>query len=114
MRKINKAWVTTNVRADGKKYYTAFIRLIGRIFWIIPVYYTCPIVRVMYKVKGVDTQYYEMGFEGADACSFGDKFEAEHILLQIIDNYLDNIQEEADKRIVKRVDTPVSFGSFDH
>jgi hypothetical protein len=115
MKKINKAWVRTNKRADGKVYYTAYVRLKGFIFWIIPIFYCHPVIREIFKDKmGIESSVYYLGNEGMDACHFARKDEAELTILEILDQYLDRVQEQKDKRIIGVEDNPVSFGSYNY
>lgn len=105
-KKISKVWVTTHTRADGKKFYTAHIKLVSYLFWIIPIYYTYPIVEICenpFKC-GMGNNEWNDG-----AYKFPLKTQAEYHLLEVIDWYLDTCQAREDAKIVKSEDNPVSY-----
>jgi hypothetical protein len=113
MKKIDKAWVTTHIRADGKKYYTAYIRLKKKLFWFISIYYTYAIYESIWSDS--DNKEYRIGtnmWDGTIAI-FTNKRNAEFQLLTTIDKYLDEVQSKLDSEIVSQKSDPVSFGSID-
>ena len=46
MAKIVKAWVETNERVDGRKFYTAHVKYRSIFFWFIPYYFVENVVKV--------------------------------------------------------------------
>lgn len=110
MRKVVQAWTETNKRADGKKFYTAFIRFKGKILWFIPIYYTYPIVQTWSETQSSPAQYWWSEHEWHDkAHKFGTKERAEQVLLEIIDKHLDEVQAKLDSKVVEKERDSVEF-----
>jgi hypothetical protein len=112
--KIHRAWVTENVRADGRKFYTAYLRLKTVILWFIPVYVTSPLVETIHSTKVKPDYWVSQNEWDGNAYKFKSKSEAEYELLCVIDKMLDQMQAKKDKIVVAKKSSDVSFGSFDH
>lgn len=103
MQKLTRAWVKTHTRADGKKFYTAHVTKVSKIFWIFPVFWHMHIVQTWSpapkRPKGIFGLYYADNLH--DPYQFSTKMEAEEELMEQINTILDEINDAKNRKIVK-------------
>lgn len=108
MKKLSKAWVTTNTCKDGRKYYTAHAVQVSKILGFIPIFWEMHIVLtsdnpIIYNLYYVDSYSFN------EPHQFKTKQEAEDELMNQINIILDEYNKKRGRKVIR---TEKSFLSY--